>query len=32
MILDSGRPLLEFAPLLAVFLAPYSDVGSVLTT
>ncbi len=30
--LDSGRPLLEFAPLLAELLAPYPDVEIVLTT
>ncbi|NPT67366.1 hypothetical protein GS910_24495 [Paraburkholderia sp. RL16-012-BIC-B] len=30
--LDSGRPLLEFAPLLAELLEPYPDVKIVLTT
>ncbi|ALX11990.1 hypothetical protein P350_10765 [Burkholderia cepacia JBK9] len=31
-MLDTGRPLLEFAPLLAELLAPYPDVEIVLTT
>jgi hypothetical protein len=30
--LDTGRPLLEFAPLLAELLAPYPDVQIVLST
>ncbi len=30
--LDTGRPLLEFAPVLAELLAPYPDVEIVLTT
>ncbi|WP_342959742.1 HAD domain-containing protein [Paraburkholderia azotifigens] len=30
--LDTGRPLLEFAPLLSELLAPYPDVAIVLTT
>jgi hypothetical protein len=30
--LDTGRPLLEFAPLLVELLAPYPDVDIVLTT